>query len=171
MKILVIIGLTLFLAKISLAQNDTLKVVNGEYSQYIYNEASKSNNFSYNYSNKWDFDGDNLKDSMFFIGNGGAHSYFYPKIILSSNGLSYDFTSVQIDMPYFTSIETLNYWKLNPSIQFVVYDFNSDGSQDIYLNFNNSISNIPIDWKKQSVKTKKVILDFSKKKLSVKDYR
>jgi hypothetical protein len=108
---------------------------------------------------------------MFFIGNGGAHSYFYPKIILSSNGLSYDFTSVQIDMPYFNSIETLNYWKLNPSVQFVVYDFNSNGSQDIYLNFNNSFSNIPIDWKKQSVKTKKVILDFSKKKLSVKDYR
>ena len=170
MKSLLTIVLTLFISQISLAQIDSIKIINGEYSRYIYNDDTKSINLSYNYSNKWDFDGDNRKDSLFFIGNGGAHSYFYPRIILSSVGLTMNFPTVQIDMPHFVPIETLKKWRKNPGVQLVVDDFDSDGIQDIYLNFNNPFGNIPVAWKTQGVKSKYVLLRFSGKKFSVKDY-
>ena len=170
MKILLTITLTLLIARSSLAQADTIKTIDNEYSQYIYNDDTKSGNLSYNYSNKWDFDGDKQNDSLFFIGNGGAHAYFYPRIILSSDGLTRNFSTVQIDMPYFMPIETLKKWKTNSGVQFIVDDFDNDGVQDIYLNFNNPFGDIPKAWKIQGIKTKYVLLRFRGKKLSVKDY-
>jgi len=153
MKTLPIIALTVLLTKTSFAQVDTIKVINEKYSQLIYNNDTKSVTQSYNYSNKWDLDGDKRNDSVFFIGNGGAHVFYYPKIILSSNGLTREFPTVKLDMPYFTTIETLEKWKRNPGVQFVVGDFDGDGTQDIYLNFDNSFGSIPKAWRNQGIKT------------------
>ena len=159
----------------SYAQTDPIiadipKWVNIEYMQDIYNPQTRSVNASYNYSNKWDLDGDNKKDSLFFIGNGAAHTYFFLRIMLSSDGLARDFSTVQIDMPYYLPVETLKQWGTNPGVQFVVHDLNNDGVQDIYLNFNNPFGYIPEAWKIKAVKTKYVLLSFSGKKLNVKDY-
>src|SRR5689334_20046456 len=125
----------LFFLQSCFAQIDTVVNVDSKYQQYIYNPETNSRELSYNYSNKWDFDGDKRADSLFFVGNGGAHTYFYLRIILSSDGKQRDFKSIQIDMPYLISFEELT-WGKN-IVQFVVHDFNADGISDIYLNFNN----------------------------------
>jgi hypothetical protein len=171
MKTLITVAFILFSTEIAFAQTDSVGIINAEYSKYIYNPQTNSPNLSYNYSNKWDFEGDKRKDSLFFIGNGGAHSYFYLRIILSSDGLPRDFSSIQIDMPYFPSIETLKKMGPNPAVRFIVNDFNNDGTQDIYLNFNNPFGSISKAWKNKGIKTKSVIMSFAGNKISVKDYQ
>ncbi|MEO6722195.1 MAG: hypothetical protein ABIN67_17645 [Ferruginibacter sp.] len=170
MKNLLIILLYIFSVQTSLAQTDSVKIINEEYSQYIHNNFTKSENLSYNYSNKWDFDGDSKNDSLYFIGNGGAHTYFFLRIILSSDGLIRNFPTIQIDMPFFATIETLNKLGQNSSVQFVISDFDNNKTQDIYLNFNNPFGFIPKAWENKGVKTKNVLLSFAGTIISVKDY-
>lgn len=170
MKALLILAFIIPGFKCCFAQTDSVSIINKDKAQYIYNSRTKSSNLSYNYSNKWDFDGDKKMDSLYFIGNGGAHAYFYLQIILSSNGLTRSFPTVQIDLPYSATLEALKKWGKNPGVQFVVTDFNGDGNQDIYLNFNNSSGVIPKVWKNKAVKTKHVLLSFIGNKISVKDY-
>ncbi|TNE54903.1 MAG: hypothetical protein EP338_05500 [Bacteroidetes bacterium] len=55
---------------------------------------------SYDYSGKWDLDKDGQKDSLLLVGNGGAHAWYYPRLILSSNGRQYDYPHLLIDFPY-----------------------------------------------------------------------
>lgn len=152
------------------SQTDSVKIINEEYAQYIFNKHTKTKNLSYNYSNKWDFDGDTKPDSLYFIGNGGAHSYFYLKIILSSDNLSRDFPTVQLDMPYIHTIESIKMWNKNPGIQFAVGDLNKDGRTDIYLNFNNPFGSIPKSWRNKGIKTKNVLLSFTGNMPHVTDY-
>ncbi len=167
MKTVLTIAFVIFSWQLCFAQT---VAPNDEYVQYIYNSETNSKELSYNYSNKWDFDGDKRNDSLFFIGNGGAHTYFYLRIILSSDGRQRDFRSVHIDMPYFVSREELLKWGKNPGIQFIVSDFNDDGVSDIYLNFNNPFGHIPANWKNNGIKTKYVVLSFKERKEIVKDY-
>ena len=145
-------------------------IINGEYAQPKYNAQTRSTEFSYNYSNLWDLDGDGKKDSLYFIGNGGAHTYFYLSIALSSTHTLQDFFAIQLDMPYVGNSELLKAHGKNPGIQFVAHDFNNDGSMDLYLNFDNPFGAIPKDWKQKGILTKYVVLSFAKGKLKVKDY-
>lgn len=170
MKALLTIAFIIPGFKSCFAQTDSVTIINKPNAQYMYNSQTRSSNLSYNYSNKWDFDGDKKMDSLYFIGNGGAHAYFYLQIILSSNGLTRNFPTVQIDMPYAATVEALKKWGKNPGVQIVVNDFNGDGNQDIYLNFNNPFGVIPRIWKNKAVKTKHVLLSFIGNKISVKDY-
>ena len=170
MKALLLIAFIIFGFKCCFAQTDSVSIINKPNAQYIYNSQTRSSNLSYNYSNKWDFDGDKKMDSLYFIGNGGAHAYFYLQIILSSDGLTRSLPTVQIDMPYPATAEALKKSSKNPGVQFVVSDFNKDGNEDIYLNFNNPFGVIPKSWKNKAVKTKHVLLSFIGNKINVKDY-
>ena len=138
--------------------------------QDIYNPRTKSINGSFNYSNKWDLDGDDKKDSLFFIGNGGVHAYFYLRIILSSDHVARDFTSIQLDMPYFHDKKLLEQYGKNPAIQFVVNDFDKNGIPDLFLNFNNPFGSIPKKLRRKSVTSKYIIMSFNGSKLNVRDY-
>ena len=54
--------------------------------KYSYEKVKQT----HDYSNNWDFDGDNVKDELYFIGNVGAHLYYQLRVILSSNKKVYD---------------------------------------------------------------------------------
>jgi len=160
--------------QISYAQTDSVDAdipgwINRKYMQDIYNPETRSVNASYNYSNNWDLDGDNKKDSLFFIGNGGVHTYFYLRVMLSSDHVVRDFTFIQLDMPYLQDKKLLEKYGRNPGIQFVVSDFDKDGIPDLYLNFNNSFGYIPKSFWRKGITTKCILMNFSGSKLKVRN--
>ena len=140
------------------------------YAQNIYNPYTKSFNLSHNYSGKWDFDGDGKNDSLFFIGNGGAHAYFYPKIILSANGSEKNYPAVQLDMPYFKNRAVLNEYGKTPAVQLVIDDLDKDGITDIYFNFDHPSASVPKEWKRKGIHTKYVVVSFASGILKCSDY-
>lgn len=149
------------------AQVETIKPPGEEYIKYIHNPQTNTTNLSYDYSNMWDIDGDSKKDSLFFIGNGGAHSYFFLRIILSSDHKVRDFPFIQLDMPYITDRNLFKQLGTNISIQFVPSDFNNDGTIDLYLNFDNPFSRLPKRWKKKGIRARNVIMSFKEAKLEI----
>lgn len=149
------------------AQAESIKQPGEEYIKYIHNPQTHTTNLSYDYSNMWDIDGDSKKDSLLFIGNGGAHSYFFLRIILSIDHKVRDFPFIQLDMPYITDRTLFKELGKNISIQFVPSDFNNDGTIDLYLNFDNSFSKLPKRWKKKGIRTRNVIMSFKEAKLEI----
>ena len=115
------------------SQIDTPRLPNETYSQYILHPETKLANLSYNYSGKWDLDGDQKTDSLYFSGNGGAHAYFFLRVILRSDSKIRDFTFIQIDFPLIQNKKLLLEAGRNPALQFVPDDFNNDGITDLYL--------------------------------------
>lgn len=140
------------------------------YAQNIYNPYTKSLNLSHNYSGKWDFDGDGKNDSLFFIGNGGAHACFYPKIILSTGGPAKSYPTIQLDMPYFKNRPVLDEHGKNPAVQLIIDDLDKDGITDIYFNFDHSSASVPEEWKRKGIHTKYVVASFAGGILKCSDY-
>lgn len=135
---------------------------------YSYNDSGQT----HNYSGNWDFDGDEKKDSLFFIGNGGAHLYYHLRIVLSSDKIKRDFSFLLFDLPYLGNIRDIKKTAREGSLlpQFVVHDFNSDGKEDIYLNFDNRFSSIPTGWKKRGLTSRYVLLTYKKDALILKNF-
>lgn len=157
------------------AQHDSVSAeapasINAEYVQNIFNPYTHSANTSYNYSNKWDLDGDLKNDSVFFIGNGGAHAYYFLRIVLTSDYQIKNYPTIQLDMPYFESKDVLDKYGKSPGVQLVVNDFDGDGISDLYLNFNNGFSSIPQEWKNIGISSNYIIIGFPGNKLKVRNY-
>ena len=170
MKRLLTIVFVLTIFQNCIAQVDTAVNIDNSIVRYIYNPDTKSTNLSYDYSNRWDFDGDRINDSLLFIGNGGVHAYYYLRIVLSSDIKKRDFRLVQIDMPYLYTYDEFKKSDKNPAIQFVVNDFDNNSLPDIFINFSNLFGRISKIWYNEGIRTKYVILSFKKGKLSVIDY-
>ncbi len=171
MKKRMITTLLLFAIGFTFAQSDSAVVLpESGHIQLIYNIRTKTKNMSYNYSNKWDVDGDKKNDSLYFIGNGGAHAYFYLRIQLSSTAQLLDYPFLQLDMPYLNKVELLDKYGKNPGLQWVMHDFDNDGILDMYFNFDNPMGKIPSDWKQQGVTSKEVVMSFANGKFKVKNY-
>ena len=141
-----------------------------EYRTRIYNTETLSVNTSYNYSNKWDLDGDGKNDSLYLIGNGGAHVYYYLRVKLSLEKVTREFTSIQLDLPYVQELESLNELGKTPAVQLVVNDFDKDGIVDLYLNFDNPFGKIPTLLRQKGIRSKYIILGFPGGKMKVRDY-
>ncbi len=136
----------------------------------LYNPQTKTMNSSYQYADRWDLDGDGLKDTVWFVGNGGAHTYYYLRVKLSSKRKAIEFPFLQLDMPYLNTKEQLVQYKHHPGIQFVIHDFDGDGVSDIYLNADNTFSAIPTTWKRRGVHSLYVIMTYRKGALMLRDY-
>jgi hypothetical protein len=135
---------------------------------YSYDSSTQTLNFSGN----WDFDGDGLMDSFFFVGNGGAHLYFHPKFVLSSNRKVWNLGWIELDFPLLSSIVELKGKDENHEMypKIVIHDFDGDGIPDIYLNFDIKFCSIPLQWKKRGVSSHRILLKFKSKRLSITNY-
>lgn len=169
MKLLILIP-GLLIAQNALSQVDSAGEGDEPYITRIYNPETRSVNTSYNYSNKWDFDGDGQSDSLYLVGNGGAHAYYYPRIVLSADKLTREFSSLLIDLQYVLEPKLLNELGKTPAVQLVVNDFDKDGITDLYLNFDNPFGKIPKLFRQKGIKSKYIILSFPHGKLNVQDY-
>ena len=135
MKRVFIVIVFFFFSKMVFSQNEFPPNSLGEYFQnttisYRYIEETQT----HDYSGNWDIDGDGIKDSIMFVGTGGAHLYFQLHIYLSSEKKHYGIWFLDTDNPRLESIDLLKkngYESYNP--EFVVYDFNEDGLMDIYI--------------------------------------
>ena len=155
---------------------DTAIVASGNSCQPYFDNNKKLIHYSYtaltqthNYSNNWDFDGDSKKDELYFIGTGGAHLYFYLRIVLSSDKKVQNFPFLELDMPCLGSVSELN------TAAFIVGKFISrpvkrNGSNDeIYLRLDNS-SAIPLKWKKRGVNSNRILVVYEMGKIIIKNY-
>jgi hypothetical protein len=107
------------------AQTDTVIQPNAEYIKYIKHPGTNAVNLSYDYTNKWDLDGDGKMDAVYFIGNGGAHTYFFLRVVLSTDNKTRNFPFIQLDMPYITSRNLPKILDTGGTIQFMPGDFDS----------------------------------------------
>lgn len=98
------------------------------------------------------------------------HTYFYLRVVLSSDHLVRDFTFIQLDMPYFQDKKLLEKYGKNPAIQFVVNDFDENGIPDLYLNFHNAFGSIPKALWRKGITTKYILMSFSGSKLKISNY-
>ena len=63
--------------------------------KYSYDEISQIHNYSHN----WDFDNDGIKDELYFVGTGGAHIFYFLRVVLSSDKKVRDVNFIQSDFP------------------------------------------------------------------------
>lgn len=138
--------------------------------QYAYDEKKQI----HDYSNNWDLDNDGKKDRLYFIGTGGAHLYFYLRVILSSDNKVYNFPFLESDFPFLPSAETLSKKTFNPVNSkdwFAIYDYFKDNSSSIFIQLNEStFSSEKSILKKKGIKTDLVILSFKKGKPVFEDF-
>lgn len=131
--------------------------------QYSYNEKRQV----HDYSGNWDLDGDKKPDSVYFVGNGGAHLYFHLVIVLSTDPERKDFPFLVTDWPLLEPVDKLKKegGRFVPASfpKFVVHDFDKDSLPEIYLNTDTSFAPVPAIWKKRGVTSQHVLIDYSKK--------
>jgi hypothetical protein len=130
MKFIFTIFLTIFTTTVYSQSFDSLEIPSNSFESsyrksnpnlmYKYDDISQT----HNYSNNWDFDKDGINDELYFIGTGGAHLYYYLKVILSTDKLPREFDFIQSDFPFLTATDTLNMNKA--PLGFVVADLETD---------------------------------------------
>ncbi len=164
------------------AQSDTVPISNSCQSYFDSKKVSihysySASNLTHDYSNNWDFDADGKTDELYFIGTGGAHLYFYLRIVLSSDKKVRNFPFLELDMPCLGDITQLRDAKFYPPPvypQFVVDNFQTGGLGDnandkIYLHLD-SYSTIPAEWKKRGVTSHYLLLQFDKDEMIIKNF-
>jgi len=135
--------------------------------KYHYDDSSQT----HLYADNWDFDGDGKKDSLSFVGNGGAHLYYHLKLKLSSTNITTNFSWLLLDFPVLGNVEEINMKEIPIHPQFVVSDFDHDGLKDIYLNFDSSFGSIPDKWKKGGVNSRHILIKYKKGELIITNYK
>lgn len=137
--------------------------------QYDYNESRQV----HDYSGNWDFDGDGKKDSLLFVGNGGVHSYFHLRIVLSKDQQRRDYAFLVTDLPLLAPVNAL---KRGSALyaqfpQFVVHDFDKDGQPEIYFNTDISFAPIPAKWKRRGLTSRHVLIDYREGEVRLGNFR
>jgi len=127
------------------------------------------------YSGNWDFDGDGKKDSLTFIGNGGAHLYFHLRIRLSSDHKVKDYPYLNFDCPYLGTVSQLEKSFRDDSLplrpQIVIHDFDGRGIDEIYLCYDSHWSPISKKWQKLGVTSRNIILKYENKDIVIRNFK
>ena len=124
--------------------------------RYSYDNTSQT----HNYSNNWDFDKDGINDEVYFIGTGGAHLYYFLRVVLSTDHKGREFDFIQTDFPLLTATDTLNFKKT--PLGFVVTDFGKNLKPTIIVRLDEQTFYNNKELKKRKIKTKNILLSFEK---------
>jgi uncharacterized protein YxeA len=165
MKIPIAIILTTFSLTVFSQQADSLDSPSNSF-ETEYRKSNPTLTYSYcdssqthNYSNNWDFDKDGLKDELYFVGTGGAHLYYYLKVILSSNKKAREFNFVQSDFPVLIGTDTL---KIEKTVSgFVVASLGKELTPTIIVRLDdNTYHAFKKELTKLNIKTKNIAISF-----------
>lgn len=153
------------------SNNDTQEIPMDENAAYIYNPHLEDSILVYTYTNpKWDLDGDKKVDSIQFVGNGGAHQYYYLRIKLSSKTKWNHFHSLSIDFPEPLDINLIDPENLSyESYRCDIFDFDNDGLNEIRIQLDDK-TEMPDRSEKNGLHTKELWVDYENNQLNVKDY-
>ncbi|HEX2627785.1 MAG TPA: hypothetical protein VHM26_02195, partial [Chitinophagaceae bacterium] len=131
--------------------------------KYVYDVAHQT----HDYSGNWDFDKDGKTDDVLFVGTGGAHIYFYLRIVLSSDKVVRNYTHLNLDFPMLPGVEELS----QPNIlnQFTVVDANLDGHNDILISLDKF--SLGSNWlKKHHLSSNTILITFKGTNIAFRNY-
>ncbi|RQO30021.1 hypothetical protein DBR32_14035 [Taibaiella sp. KBW10] len=138
--------------------------------QYNYDEQKQI----HDYTNNWDLDQDGIKDSVCFVGTGGAHLYFFLCIVLSGDKIVRNFDFLQSDFPVLSSAQKCAQQGFNPTeaeAPFAVFDFEHRGINSIFLRLDEaSFLASQKNLSRKGIRTRYVLLSFPKGKPVFKDF-
>lgn len=96
---------------------------------------------------------------MYFVGKGGAHLYYYLKVILSSDKKTREFNFVQSDFPILIGTDTLKIEKTVSS--FVVANLGKDLTPTIIVRLDdNTYYAVKKELTKLKIKSKNIAISF-----------
>ena len=130
----------------------------------------------HNYSGNWDLDRDGTPDSLLFVGEGGAHLYYYLRIILSSDKKVRNFPFVRIDYPYLGKISDLkrsNFYPPPLLPQFVIYNFDEDLNlnDEIYIHLDSeTFYFVPDKLKRQGLTSSYILLKYERGNFIIRNF-
>lgn len=122
--------------------------------KYSYDEASQTHNYSHN----WDFDQDGTNDEVYFIGTGGAHVYYFLKVVLSSGRVSGEIKFVETDFPLLTATDTSNFNKVQSG--FVVARLGKSQSPALIVRLDDQTFYDNKELQRRKLKTKNILIRF-----------
>ena len=145
-----------------------------------YKKTNPTSNYKYDnkeqihdYSNNWDFDKDGKPDNVYFVGTGGAHLYYFLRIVLSSDNVVRDFSFIQSDFPALPTDDELKEANFKPEsnhTQFAVFDYNKDNNADIFVKLDKASFEVDKKiLKKKGINTNLVIISFKDGKTFIRD--
>lgn len=128
----------------------------------------------HNYSNNWDFDKDGIADQVYFIGTGGAHLYFYLRVLLSSDNAKRDFPFIESDFPMLPPNYDFTKTGYKPNSNqtfFAVFKNEAEDNLTIFIKLDNATFSVTRNvLKKKGVNTNLVTLSFNNGKTLFKDF-
>lgn len=164
MKILFTFFLTILTLTVFSQQTDTLDIPSNSF-ENNYRQSNPTLKYSYdnmsqihNYSNNWDFDKDGIKDEVYFVGTGGAHLYYFLKVVLSTDKKPREFDFIQSDFPFLTATDTLDFDKT--PVGFVVTNFGRTLTPTIIVRLDEQTFHDNKELKRKKIKTKNIIVSF-----------
>lgn len=114
----------------------------------------------HDYSGNWDFDKDGLHDGVYFVGTGGAHLYYYLKVILSSDKRERNLTFIETDFPLLAATDSLNLDPASPG--FAVAEAGKDAITKIFVRLDDQSFHANIDiLQKYRISTQNMVISFN----------
>jgi hypothetical protein len=147
---------------------ETLYGKNNPLLKYNYDNLTQTHNYSYN----WDLDKDGKADQLFFIGTGGAHLYFYLRVVLSSDNKTRDLDFIQSDAPVLppdTETKKPDYIPEKNNTNFSIFT-SKDKSTYVFVKIDDStLATEKSILKKKGVKSKCILIYFKNGQTHLKD--
>jgi hypothetical protein len=164
MKTLITFVLAIFSSTILAQRTDSLEIPSNSF-ENIYRKSNPALIYSYdeisqihNYSNNWDFDKDGIKDELYFVGTGGAHLYYYLKVVLSTDKKSRELSFILSDFPFLTATDTLSLEKT--IFGFSVTNLGEDITPTIIVRLDEQTFYGNKELRKRKIKTENVLVSF-----------